>query len=54
MSAAKAITLGLLALPLAAATTADPAGGYYRTVLDDLSPRLPQDVVDALPRKLRA
>lgn len=28
---------------------ADPTGAYYRTILDDVRPRLPQDVVAALP-----
>ncbi|MEU7822869.1 hypothetical protein [Catellatospora sp. NPDC049133] len=27
---------------------ADPAGAYYRTILDDIRSRLPQDVIDAL------
>ncbi|WP_144119226.1 hypothetical protein [Catellatospora sichuanensis] len=28
---------------------ADPTGAHYRTILDDVRPRLPQDVVEVLP-----
>ncbi|GIG00499.1 hypothetical protein [Catellatospora citrea] len=28
---------------------ADPTGTFYRAILDDIRPRLPRDVVDALP-----